>query len=87
MVFQDRAENTHTKVSPEITTQIISHIIEFAAEKLSYYKSMFRVAEYYRVPNYTNYSSLIIVAEEANDTSATCVTLDKARMKHHSVGG
>ena len=50
-------------MSPEITTQIISYIIEFAAEKLSYYKSMFRVAEYYRVPNYTNYSSDIVSAE------------------------
>ena len=31
-VFQDRTDNTHTKVSPEITTQIISYISEFAAE-------------------------------------------------------
>ena len=29
---QDRTDNTHTKVSPEITTQIISYISEFAAE-------------------------------------------------------
>ena len=31
-LFQDRTDNTHTKVSPEITTQIISYISEFAAE-------------------------------------------------------
>ena len=28
MVFQDRADNTHAKVSPEITTQNISYILE-----------------------------------------------------------
>ena len=33
MLFQDRTDNTHTKVSPEITTQIISYISEFAAER------------------------------------------------------
>ena len=27
-LFQDRADNTHTKVSPEITTQNISYISE-----------------------------------------------------------
>ena len=31
-LFQDRTDNTHTKMSPEITTQIISYILEFAAE-------------------------------------------------------
>ena len=31
-LFQDHAGNTHTKVSPEITTQNISYISEFAAE-------------------------------------------------------
>ena len=31
-LFQNRIDNTHTKVSPEITTQIISYISEFAAE-------------------------------------------------------
>ena len=32
-LFQDRTDNTHMKVSPEITTQIISYISEFAAER------------------------------------------------------
>ena len=32
-VFQDRTDNTHTKVSPEITTQIISYISEFVVER------------------------------------------------------
>ena len=31
-LFQDRIDNTHTKVSPEITTQSISYIIRVAAE-------------------------------------------------------
>ena len=31
--FQDRTDNTQTKMSPEITTQIISYILEFVAER------------------------------------------------------
>ena len=38
MLFQDRTDNTHTKVSPEITTQDISYISEFVAKKEIYYK-------------------------------------------------
>jgi len=37
-LFQDRTDNTHTKVSLGITTQIISYISEFAVEKYIYYK-------------------------------------------------
>ena len=66
MLFQDRTDNTHTKVSPEITTQIISYISEFAAER-KFITTMFRVAKYYRVPNYSNYSSLIVLAEAIKD--------------------
>ena len=65
-LFQDRTDNTHTKVSPEITTQIISYISEFAAER-NLLQTMFRVAKYYRVPNYTNYSSVIVSAEAIKD--------------------
>ena len=54
------------KVSLEITTQNISYISEFAAEG-NLLQTMFRVAKYYRIPNYTNYSSLIISAERVND--------------------
>ena len=61
-LFQDHIDNTHTKVSPEITTQIISYISEFAAER-NLLQTMFRVPKYYRVPNYTNYSSVIVSAE------------------------
>ena len=32
-LFEDRIDNTHTKVILEITTQIISYISEFAVEK------------------------------------------------------
>ena len=32
-LFQDRTDNTHTKVSPDITTQIISYIIRIAAKR------------------------------------------------------
>ena len=53
-------------MSPEITTQIISYIPKFAAER-NLLQTMFRVAKYYRVPNYTNYSSVIVLAEAVKD--------------------
>ena len=31
-LFQDHTDNTHTKVSPDITTQSIAYIIKVAAE-------------------------------------------------------
>jgi hypothetical protein len=52
------------KVSPEITTQNISYIIRVCSRKGNLLQTMFRVAKYYRSPNYTNYSSIIIAAEE-----------------------
>ena len=66
-LFQDHTDNTHTKVSPEITTQIISYISEFAAESKFYSKTMFRIVKYYRVSNYSNYSSVIVLAEAIKD--------------------
>ena len=51
------------KVSPEITTHNISYIIRVCSGRGNLLQTMFRVAKYYRVPNYTNYSSVIVSAE------------------------
>ena len=42
---------------------------------------MFRVAKYYRSPNYTNYSCLIIAVEGVNDYLRKVRRIDKARTK------
>ena len=48
-LFQDRTDNTHTKVSPEITTQNISYISEWLQRKINLLQTEFRIAKYYRV--------------------------------------
>ena len=48
---------------------------------------MFRVAKYYRVPNYTNYSSIIVSAEAIKHlTKGSDVSIKPVR-KRHSAGG
>ena len=48
-LFQDRADNTHTKVRPEITTQNISYISEWLQWKINLLQTEFRIVKYYRV--------------------------------------
>ena len=48
-LFQNRAGNTHTKVSPEITTQNISYISEWLQRKINLLQTKFRVVKYYKV--------------------------------------
>jgi len=45
--LQDRTDNTHTKVSPDITTQIISYISELQ-RKINYYKPYFESSKVLR---------------------------------------
>ena len=46
---QDCADNTHTKMSLEITTQNISYILEWLQRKINLLQTKFRVVKYYRV--------------------------------------
>ena len=48
-LFQDCVDKTHTKVSPEITTQNISYISEWLQWKINLLQTKFRVVKYYRV--------------------------------------
>ena len=48
---------------------------------------MFKVAKYYRVPNYTNYSSVIVSAEVIKHLTKESDVSIKPYEKHHSVGG
>ena len=50
------------KVSPEITTQNISYISEFAAER-KFITNHIQSSEVLQSSNYTNYSSVIVSAE------------------------
>ena len=74
------------KVSPDITTQNISYISEFAAER-KFITTMFRVAKYYRVPNYTNYSCVIVSAESIKYLTKESDVSIKPIRKCHSAGG
>ena len=48
---------------------------------------MFRVAKYYRIPNYTNYSSVIVSAKAIKHlTKGSDVSIKPVR-KRHSAGG
>ena len=48
---------------------------------------MFRVAKYYRVPNYTNYSRVKVSAEVIKHLTKESDVSIKPYEKHHSVGG
>ena len=66
-LFQDRTYNTHTKVSPEITTQNISYIIRVCSGKVNLLQNHIQSSEVLRSPNYTNYSIAIVSAEVVKD--------------------
>ena len=85
--LQDCSDNSHTKVSPEITTQNISYISEFAAEKKFITN---------QVQNSKVLQSLILhklfdyhccSGRGKNDIQRNKGRLDRARTRHHSVGG
>ena len=48
---------------------------------------MIRVAKYYRIPNYTNYSKVIVSAEAIKYLTKRSDVSIKPVRKHHSAGG
>ena len=67
-LFPDRTDNTHTKVSPEITTQIISYISEFAVESKFITKQV-QSSKVLQSFNYSNYSSLSVQRKQKKITN------------------
>ena len=65
-LFQDRTDNTHTKVSPEIITQIISYISEFAAE-INLLQNHVQNSKVLQSSYYSIYSSVMVLVEAVND--------------------
>ena len=74
-------------MSPEITTQNISYISERLQRKGKLLQTKFRIVRYYRVPNYTNYSSVIVSAEAIKHlTKGSDVSINPYETRH-SAGG
>ena len=66
-LFQDRVDNTHTKVSPEITTQNISYISEWLQWKNKFITNWVQNSKVLQSSNYSNYSRVIVSTEVVKD--------------------
>ena len=65
-LFQDQ-QTTLTRRWAQRLQHRSSHTSQSLQRKGNLLQTIFRVAKYYRSPNYTNYSSLIISAKRVND--------------------
>ena len=86
-LFQDRADNTHTKMSTEITTQNISYISEWLQRKINLLQTKFRKVKYYRVQLLKLFKSHCFSRSSKRRLTKGCDALIKPVRKHHSVGG
>ena len=79
---------THTKVSPEITTQIISYISESSTGKLNYYKPCSKSNEVLQSHIlHKVFKSHYCSGRSKTTSSKTRDASIKARTRHRSVGG
>ena len=86
-LYKDRADNTHTKVSPEITTQNISYISEWLQRKINLLQTRFRIVKYYRVPSTQFIQVSLFSGSSKRQLAKGGDTSIKPIRKCHSAGG
>ena len=79
-LFQDQ-QTTLTRRWAQRLQHRTFHTSQSLQRKRNLLQTMFRIAKYYRIPNYTNYSSVIVQRKHKKVTSEITWRIDKARTK------